>query len=185
MREIRTSGSEGRGWKRTYGSRTEHRRESEWNLTHRTLRAPRHPLTLLLVTVVYIHSGRAAVTRSTVSRFGQSNIRDQRSPQTLWTTRANAGRIPVASGAPLPFHPPPALTRHPLPTPPSPPLHQPILRQPVEPQFVRHANQHPIRVDLLGDEACRHTILRGPWMDRREHRGTARHSSLATSRPIL
>ena len=30
MREIRTSGSEGRGWKRTYGSRTEHHRESEW-----------------------------------------------------------------------------------------------------------------------------------------------------------
>ena len=29
MREIRTSGSEGRGWKRTYGSRTERRRESE------------------------------------------------------------------------------------------------------------------------------------------------------------
>ena len=30
MREIRTSGSEGRGWKRTYGSRTEQHRESEW-----------------------------------------------------------------------------------------------------------------------------------------------------------
>ena len=30
MREIRTSGSEGRGWKRAYGSRTEHHRESEW-----------------------------------------------------------------------------------------------------------------------------------------------------------
>ena len=45
MREIRTSGSEGRGWKRAYGSRTEHHRESEWT-THRTLRAPRHLLTL-------------------------------------------------------------------------------------------------------------------------------------------
>ena len=30
MREIRTSGSGGRGWKRTYGSRTGHRRESRW-----------------------------------------------------------------------------------------------------------------------------------------------------------
>ena len=30
MREIRTSGSEGRGWKRAYGSRTEHHRASEW-----------------------------------------------------------------------------------------------------------------------------------------------------------
>ena len=46
MREIRTSGSVGRGWKRTYGSRTEHRSESDGR-THRTLRAPRHLLTLL------------------------------------------------------------------------------------------------------------------------------------------
>ena len=30
MRDIRTSGSEGRGWKRAYGSRTERHRESEW-----------------------------------------------------------------------------------------------------------------------------------------------------------
>ena len=28
MREIRMSGSEGRGWKRAHGSRTEHRSES-------------------------------------------------------------------------------------------------------------------------------------------------------------
>ena len=32
MRETGTSGSEGRGWKRTYGSRTEHRREGERNI---------------------------------------------------------------------------------------------------------------------------------------------------------
>ena len=47
MREIRTSGSTGRGWKRTYGSRTWHRRESKAEETHTVpLRAPRHLLTL-------------------------------------------------------------------------------------------------------------------------------------------
>ena len=34
MREIRTSGSTGRGWKRTYGSRTWHRRESKAEEIH-------------------------------------------------------------------------------------------------------------------------------------------------------
>ena len=46
VREIRTPGSVSRGWKRTYGSRTERRRESV-RISHRTLRAPRHLLTLL------------------------------------------------------------------------------------------------------------------------------------------
>ena len=47
MREIRTSGSTGRGWKRTYGSRTWHRRESKAEEIHTVpLRAPRHLLTL-------------------------------------------------------------------------------------------------------------------------------------------
>ena len=47
MREIRTSGSTGRGWKRTYGSRTWHRRESKTEEIYTVpLRAPRHLLTL-------------------------------------------------------------------------------------------------------------------------------------------
>ncbi len=45
MREIRTSGSMSRGWKRTYGRRTMHRRESVRRMP-RPLRAPRQPLTL-------------------------------------------------------------------------------------------------------------------------------------------
>ena len=48
MREIRTSGSMSRGWKRAYGRRTMHRRESVRRMP-RTLRAPRHPLTLPLL----------------------------------------------------------------------------------------------------------------------------------------
>ena len=45
MREIRTSGSVSRGWKRTYDDGLTHRRESG-RKTLRTLRAPRHLLTL-------------------------------------------------------------------------------------------------------------------------------------------
>ena len=45
VREIRTPGSTSRGWKRTYGRRTMHRRESVRRMP-RTLRAPRQPLTL-------------------------------------------------------------------------------------------------------------------------------------------
>ena len=45
MRENRTPGSTSRGWKRTYGRRTMHRRESVRRMP-RTLRAPRQPLTL-------------------------------------------------------------------------------------------------------------------------------------------
>ena len=45
MREIRTSSSVSRGWKRTYDDGLTHRRESG-RKTLRTLRAPRHLLTL-------------------------------------------------------------------------------------------------------------------------------------------
>ena len=45
VRENRTPGSTSRGWKRTYGRRTMHRRESVRRMP-RTLRAPRQPLTL-------------------------------------------------------------------------------------------------------------------------------------------
>ena len=43
MREIHTSGSTSRGWKRTYRRRTKHRRERVRRMP-RTLGAPRQPL---------------------------------------------------------------------------------------------------------------------------------------------
>ena len=42
LRETRTAGSTSRGWNRTYGRRTMHRRESV-RRTPRTLRAPSQP----------------------------------------------------------------------------------------------------------------------------------------------